>query len=85
MIKLAVLIFIALMKVNNIFDEGNIYALLFNLRHVIHFLSFCMVKLLCYGSHFSNITFIDAKTKYRVIFFVGGFLLGVFSLTYRTI
>ena len=35
-------------------------------KNVIHILSFCMVNLLlCCGGHFSNITFIDAKTKYR--------------------
>ena len=27
--------------------------------------SFCIVNLLCCGGHFSSITFIDAKTKYR--------------------
>ena len=41
------------------------YVLLFNLRHVIHILSFRMVNLLCYGSHFSNITIFAAKTKNR--------------------
>ena len=35
------------------------------LRHVIHFPSFCIVNLLCCGSHFLNITFIDAKTICR--------------------
>ena len=35
-------------------------------KNVIHILSFCMVNLLlCCGGHFSNITFIDANTKYR--------------------
>ena len=36
--------------------------------HVIHFASSRMVNLLCYGSHFSNITFIDAKNKYRSLY-----------------
>ena len=43
----------------------NICVLLFNLRHVIHISSFGIVKLLCCEGHFSSITFIDAKTKYR--------------------
>ena len=47
------------------FDERNIYALLYNLRHVIRITSFRMVNLLCCGAHFSNIKFFDAKTKYR--------------------
>ena len=38
---------------------------LFNSRHVTHIPSFCIVNLLCCGGHFSSITFIDAKTKYR--------------------
>ena len=50
------------------FDERNIYLLLLNLRHVIHMPSVCMVNLLCCGSHFSNITFIDVKTKYRSLY-----------------
>ena len=53
------------MEFDKIFDERNIYLLLFNLRHVIHIPSFCMVNLLCWGGHFSYITFIDVKTKYR--------------------
>ena len=50
---------------DKIFEERNIYVLLFNLRHVIHITSFCMVNLLCCGSYFGNITLIGAKTKYR--------------------
>ena len=42
-----------------------IYVLLFNLRHVIYIPSFRIVNLLCCGDHFSNVTFVDAKTKYR--------------------
>ena len=38
-------------KLDKSFDEKNIYLLLFNLR--------------CCGGHFSNITLIDAKAKYR--------------------
>ena len=47
------------------FDENNIYLSLFNLRNVIHIPSFGMVNLLYCGGQFSNITFIDVKTKYR--------------------
>ena len=50
---------------DNIFDERNIYILLFNLRHVIHIPSVRIFNLLCCGGHFSNIIFIDAQTKYR--------------------
>ena len=50
---------------DKIFDERNIYVLVFNLRHVIQILSFRIVNLLCCGGHFSKITFIDAKTRYR--------------------
>ena len=39
--------------------------LLFDLRLVIQISSFRMVDLLCSGGHFSNITFINAKTKYE--------------------
>ena len=46
------------------FDERNLYVLLFNLRLVIHVPAFRMVNLICCGGHFSNIAFIDAKTKY---------------------
>ena len=42
-----------------------IYVLLFNSRHVIHIPYLRIVNLLCCGGHFSNITFIDAKIKYR--------------------
>ena len=42
---------------DNIFDESNIYVLLFNLRHITY-----IVNLLYCGGHFSNVTFIDAKT-----------------------
>ena len=66
---------------DKIFDERNIYVLLLNLRHVIHIASFCIVNLLCCGGHFSNITLIDAKTKYRSPYLLETFL----SLTYRTI
>ena len=47
------------------FDERNIYVFLFNLKHVIHIPSFPTVNLSCCGCYFSNITFIDVKTKYR--------------------
>ena len=47
------------------FDEGNMYILLFSSRHVIHIPSFCILNLLCCGGHFDNITFTDARTKYR--------------------
>ena len=47
------------------FNERNMYVLLFNLRHVVHVLSFCIINLLCCGGYFSNITFIGAETKYR--------------------
>ena len=50
---------------DSIFDERNIYVLLFNLSHVIYISSVRIVSLLCCGGHFSNITFIDAETKYR--------------------
>ena len=36
------------------------HVLLFNLRQVILTLSFRLANLLCYGNHFSNVTFIDA-------------------------
>ena len=45
------------------FDERNIHVLSFNLRHAIHIPSFRIVNPLCCGGHFSNITFIDARTK----------------------
>ena len=61
------------MVFDKIFDERNIYLLLFNLRHVIHIPSFRMVNLLCYESYFSNIRFIDAKTQHR-----GPYVLEVF-------
>ena len=48
-----------------IFDERNIYALLFNFRQVVHISSFRIVNLLCCRCHFTTIAFIDAKTKYR--------------------
>ena len=48
------------------------YALLFNLRHVIHILSVRVVNLLCQGGHFSNITCIDAETKYRSLYLLEG-------------
>ena len=62
------------------FDERNIYLLLFNLRHAIYIPSFRIINLLCYGGHVSNIKFIDVKTKYR-----SPYLLTFLSLTYRTI
>ena len=39
--------------------------LLLNLIHVIHIPSFRIVNLLSFGGHFSNMTFIDAKSKYK--------------------
>ena len=51
-------------EIDKIFDERNIYVLLFNSRHVIHIPSFRIVSLLCCECHFSNITFTDDKTKY---------------------
>ena len=42
--------------------------ILFNSRHVIHIPSFRIVNLLCYGGQFGNITFINAKTKYRTLY-----------------
>ena len=56
---------------DKIFDERNVLAFLFNLRHVIHIPSFCVVKLLCCWGHFSNITFINAKTKHRSLYLWG--------------
>ena len=50
---------------DNIFGERNIYVLLLSLRHVIHIPFARIINLLCYGGHFSDITFIDAETKYR--------------------
>ena len=50
---------------DKIFEERSKYVRLFNLRHVICIPSFRMVNLLCCGGHFSNITLIDAKTKFR--------------------
>ena len=44
------------------------YVFLFNLRHVIHVRFFHIVNLLCYGGQFSNITFINVKTKYRMYY-----------------
>ena len=63
--------FIKMMK-----DEQNLVKLLineiytfiyipFSLRHVTHIPSFCIANLLCFGGNFSNVTLIDAKTKYR--------------------
>ena len=43
-------------ELDKIFDERNIYVLLFNLRYVIHNRSFCKVNLLCYESRSINIT-----------------------------
>ena len=54
--------------VDKIFDERNIYVLLFNSRHVIPIPSFRIVNLLCCGSYFSNTTFIDGKAKYIISF-----------------
>ena len=67
-------------ELDNIFDGRNVYVLLFNLRHVIHIPSFCIFKLPRCGNHFSIITFIDAKNKYRSPYLLETF----FSLTYRT-
>ena len=39
--------------------------LAFQLRHVIHIPSFIIVCLLCREHYFSDITYIDDKTKYR--------------------
>ena len=39
--------------------------LLFNSKHVLHIPSLRIANLMYCRSHFSNITFIDAKTKYR--------------------
>ena len=50
---------------NKIFDERNIYVLLFNLRHVIHIPSFHIVNQLCYEVNFSNITFTYPNAKNR--------------------
>ena len=50
-------------ELDNIFDERNIYVLLFNLGHVTHIPSFCTLNLPCCESHFSITTFIDAKSK----------------------
>ena len=61
--------FINLMKdkieLNKIFDERNMYVLLFNSRDVIHIPSFCIANLQRCGDHFSNITLIGATIKYR--------------------
>ena len=43
-------------ELDKIFDERNIYVLLFNLRYVIHNPSLCKANLLCYESHSINIT-----------------------------
>ena len=43
-------------ELDKIFDQRNIYVLLFNLRYVIHNPSFCKVNLLCYESRSINIT-----------------------------
>ena len=48
-----------------IFNERNIYVLLFNLGQVIHSPSLRMVNLLCCGGHFTNITIFYAKTKHK--------------------
>ena len=50
---------------DKMFDERNINVLLFNLRHAIHIPSFVIVNLLCCIGHLSNVTSINAKTKYR--------------------
>ena len=47
-------------ELDKIFDERNIYILLFNSIYVIFTPSFRMVNLLFCGGYFSNITFIDA-------------------------
>ena len=53
------------MEFDKVLDERNICVLPFNLRHLIHIPSVRIVNLLCSGGHFSNTTFIDAKTKFR--------------------
>ena len=58
-------------------DEGNTYIFLFNLRHIIHIPSFCLVNLLCYGCHFIKPTFIDSKTYYRSPYLLDFYLLDV--------
>ena len=56
------------------FDEKNLCVLLFNLRHIMHTSSFRIVNMLCCGGQFSNITFINAKTKYRCPYLMDIFL-----------
>ena len=43
----------------------DIYMSCYSSKHVIHIPSFRTVNLLSCGDHFSNITAIDAKAKYR--------------------
>ena len=50
---------------DNIFKKINIDVLLFNSRNLIHIPSFRIVNLLCCRDYFSDIIFIDGKTKYR--------------------
>ena len=50
-----------------------IYTSCYSIQDVIHILSFRKVNLLCCGSHFDDITFIDAKTKYRSPYLLEGF------------
>ena len=52
-------------ELDEVFNERSIDVLLFNSRHVIRISCFYIVNLLCCGGHFSNITFIYAKIKYR--------------------
>ena len=56
---------------DKIFDERNIYLLLFNSKPVIHISSFRIVNQLYCRAHFSNITLIGANTKYRSLYLLG--------------
>ena len=53
------------------FQPGVAYnSVAYKKKHVIHIPFFGIVNLLCCGGSFSNITFIDAKTKYRTLYFL---------------